>query len=148
MKRRSGASSKRPELVFFLDRSLGKHKVAAALRKAGAHVEIHDDHFPPSAKDSEWLPVVGKRGWVVLTKDDRIRYRQHEREALLDAGVRAFVLTNRNLTGGEMAAVFVDALRKIERLASKEGTGFIATVTRTTVRVVSKKPMRKQNKPE
>ena len=138
MKRRSGASSEPPELVIFLDRSLGKHKVAEALRAAGARVEIHDDHFPPNAKDADWLPVVGKQGWIVLTKDDRIRYRQHEREALLRASVRAFVLTNRNLTGDEMAAIFVGALRKFQKLASKDRSGFIATVTRTTVRVVAK----------
>ena len=123
MKRRSGASSQPPELVFFLDRSLGKHKVAAALREASVRVEIHDDHFPPNAKDSDWLPVVGERGWVVLTKDDRIRYRRHEREALLDAGVRAFVLTNRNLTGDDMATLFAEALPKIRKLASKERSG-------------------------
>lgn len=50
MKRRSGASSEPPELIFFLDRPLGKHKVAKALRAAGVRVEIHDDHFPPNAK--------------------------------------------------------------------------------------------------
>jgi len=82
--------------------------------------------------------VVGKQGWIVLTKDDRIRYRKHEREALLHAGARAFVLTNGNLTGDEMAVIFVDALPKIQKLASKERQGFIATVTRTAIRVVAK----------
>ena len=118
MKRRSGASSAPPELVFFLDRSLGKHKVAHALRDAGVRVEIHDDHFPTNAKDSDWLPVVGKWRWIVLTKDDRIRYRRHEREALFKAGVFCFVLTNRNLSGAEMAALFVKHLPKMQRMIS------------------------------
>jgi hypothetical protein len=38
-------------------------------------------------------------GWVVLTKDSRIRYRSLERDALIRAGVRAFVLTARDMTG-------------------------------------------------
>lgn len=139
MKRRSGASSAPPELVLFIDRSLGKHKVADALRRAGARVEVHDDHFAPGAKDADWLPVVGQRGWVVLTKDDRIRYRQHERDALLTSGVRAFVLTNRNLSGDEMAAIFVKALPKILRLAHKRGASFVATVNRTAVTVVKER---------
>jgi uncharacterized protein with PIN domain len=61
--------------VFFLDRNLGTKQVAEALRQAGAIVEIHNDYFLPDANDEEWLPEVGKRGWIVLTKDDRIRYR-------------------------------------------------------------------------
>jgi hypothetical protein len=64
-----------------------------------------------------WLPVIGQRGWIVLTKDDRVRYRHHEREALLDAGVRSFVLTSRNLTGDEMAAIFVKFLPRMQRVA-------------------------------
>lgn len=47
-------------VTFFLDRSLGKEIVAEALRVAGAHVEIHDDRFPPDAKDEDWLNEVGR----------------------------------------------------------------------------------------
>jgi len=47
-------------------------------------VETHDDHFPQGALDREWLPEVGERGWVPITKDREIRYRAAEREALLD----------------------------------------------------------------
>ena len=106
MKRRSDASSElREPLVFFLDRSLGKKKVAQALRQAGAVVEVHADHFPADARDEDWLRVVGSRGWIVLTKDERIRYRPNERSALLRSGVRAFILTARDLTGEEMGEV-------------------------------------------
>ena len=136
MKRRSAASSEPPELVYFIDRSLGKHKVADALRGAGARVEIHDSHFPPDAKDADWLPVIGAKRWVLLTKDDRIRYREHEREALLNSGVRAFVLTNRNLSGDEMAKLFVQSLPKMRRVAGRQRGAFIAAVTWTGVRVV------------
>ena len=44
-----------------------------ALRAAGAQVEIHDDNFPQGALDVEWLPEVGRRGWVLLPKDREIR---------------------------------------------------------------------------
>ena len=95
--RRSGASfdQKQPDpLTFFLDRNLGKHIIADILREAGALVEVHDDHFPAGAKDNEWLPAVGEKGWVVLTKDQRIRYRGLELKALEEAQVKAFVLTS------------------------------------------------------
>jgi hypothetical protein len=81
---------------------------------------------------------VGARGWVVLTKDDRIRYREHEREALLASGVRAFVLTNRSLSGDEMAAIFVDSLPKMRRITQRQRGAFIAAVTWTSIRLVVK----------
>jgi len=68
-KKRSATSSSKPldEIVFFIDRSLGRKAVATALRSAGARVEVHDDHLPQDAKDEEWLQYVGARNWVVLT---------------------------------------------------------------------------------
>jgi uncharacterized protein with PIN domain len=106
----ASSGSKPPELlVFFLDRSLGRKIVAQALRAAGATVEVHDDHYAPDAKDEDWLVEVGRRGWIVLTKDDRIRYRATERMALMSAKVRTFVLTSSQLQGSEMAAAFVKA---------------------------------------
>ncbi len=99
-KKPSGANSpsKQPdEPVFFLDRSLGKHRVATALRQAGATLHIHDDHFPPDAKDEHWLTEAGQRGWIVFTKDHRIRYRHVERLALMKSGVAAFILTSGDL---------------------------------------------------
>lgn len=110
---RAHSSSRVDPLIFFLDRSLGKYIVADALRQAGAEIEVHDSHFPQDARDEEWLRAVGERGWIVLTRDDRIRYRFHERTALLQARVRAFVLVRRNVSGPAMAAAFVNALPAI-----------------------------------
>lgn len=72
--------------VFFVDRCLGKKCVASALRETGHRAEVHDDHFPQDAKDEEWLPVVGERGWLVITRDDRIRYHSLEAAAAPASG--------------------------------------------------------------
>jgi PIN like domain len=126
------SGSKLPESsVFFIDRSLGNKIVAQALRDIGETVEIHDDHFAPDAKDEDWLVEVGKRGWIVLTKDDRIRYRATERTALAAARVRAFVLTSSQLQGTEMAAAFVKALPRIKRLIANHTPPFIARISRS-----------------
>lgn len=77
MKRRS-SSNPRSEQVFFTDRDLGK-LVPGLLEEAGLAVERHDDHFPPSTPDPEWLREVGTRRWIALT-------------AVGHAGVRLFVL--------------------------------------------------------
>lgn len=118
-------------LVFFVDRSLGRNIVAGALREAGEQIRIHDDHFPQNTPDATWLMDVGQRGWVVLTKDTRIRYRAIETNALRAAKVRAFVLTAKgDLSGTEMAGVFIKALPRIKRLCSKTTPPFIAKVSR------------------
>jgi predicted nuclease of predicted toxin-antitoxin system len=124
-------SKPRNPFVFFLDRNLGRKTIAEALRQAGAEVRIHDDHFPPAARDQEWLSEVGRREWIVLTKDARIRYREIERTALMNAGVRAFVLTAKNLQGSEMASVFVSALPAMTRFIIRHPPPFIAKVTRS-----------------
>ena len=58
-KKRSDASSERQpdEIVLFLDRNLGKHVIAEALRDTGHRVEIHDDHLPVATPDSDPLPA-------------------------------------------------------------------------------------------
>jgi predicted nuclease of predicted toxin-antitoxin system len=104
--------------------------VADALRAAGAQVEVHDDHFAPNAKDEEWIQEIGKRGWMVITKDKWIRYRTPERVALITGGVQAFVLTGGSMTAQQMGVIFVKALRKINRLSQKERGPFIARVGR------------------
>ena len=131
-KKRSATSSLRPldDFVFFIDRSLGKKAVAKALREAGAKVEVHDDHLPQDATDENWLRYVGARNWVVLTQDDRIRFHNHERVALLQANVCAFVLTAKGLRGEENGAIIVNALPAIRRMLSKHHGPFIARITR------------------
>ena len=84
-------------------------RVPEALRQAGMRVEIHDDHFPPDAEDADGLRIVGQRGWAVLTKDERIRRRPLERRALIDAGVCAFALTARRMSGSDIGQAFVRA---------------------------------------
>jgi hypothetical protein len=118
-------------LVFFLDRNLGTKHVANALRHARATVEIHNDHFPQDARDDTWLLDVGKRGWVVLTKDDRIRYRATELAAVVSARVALFALSSGNLTGEEMAQAFVAALPRMSRILATHSPPFIAKVTRS-----------------
>lgn len=63
------------------------------------------------------MRAVGAKGWIVLTKDRRIRYRPNEIAALKEAKVVAVVLVAGNLIGPEMAGLFVKTLRKIENTA-------------------------------
>ena len=94
----------------------------------GAEVHTHDAHFAQDARDEEWLADVGRRGWAVITKDTRIRYRQTELAALVAGGVRAFVLTRGDLSGPEMAAILVKALPHLVRFSARYEPPFIARI--------------------
>ncbi len=131
-KKPSAASSpSQPErLVFFTDANLGRRIVPDALRVAGEKVMVHDECFPVGSEDPVWLRRAGEKGWIVLTKDSRIRYRSNEIQALLTSGTRSFVLVSRNLPGLEMAKIFVNALPGIKKMCQEQPAPFIAHIHR------------------
>lgn len=118
-------------VVFFIDRSLGIDPICAELSKAGVVVEIHDDHFARDEEDRVWLRSVGEWGWVVLTKDQRMRYRPLEIAALRASNTRVFVLTAGNLRGMEIASVFLKALPRIYKILRSGPGPFVARVSQS-----------------
>ncbi len=50
---------------------------------------------PRQTLDDDWLPIIGDRRLVVITRDKRIRYRPAEKRAWIAHSVRGFVLTGR-----------------------------------------------------
>jgi hypothetical protein len=63
-------------VVWYLDENVCGRKLTDALRSAGAVVERATDHFERGTADGQWIPEVTRRGWVILTTDHAIRYRQ------------------------------------------------------------------------
>jgi hypothetical protein len=87
-------------------------------------VIAHDDVFPQDTDDAVWLAEAGRRRWVVLMKDDRIRYRPGERSMVLSAGVPCFCLNpSKGMTGDEIADALVAALPRILRIVAKSPQG-------------------------
>jgi hypothetical protein len=97
-------------LTFFLDYQIGRFIVAQALRDAGAKVEVHLDHFEEATPDPEWIPEIGRRDWVLITKDKNIRRNPLERAAYEAARVRGFVVTGKDMNGAELASLLVRCL--------------------------------------
>jgi len=76
------------------------------------------------------MPEVGKRGWIILTKDVAIGRNQLERQAVAYAGIRMFALASQNLSGREMAEIFRVAILEMQKFIEKNPAPFIAKVYR------------------
>src|SRR5207248_7551098 len=74
--------------IFFLDRALESYLLRDSLKQMGARVQMHRDHFAEDAADVDWLPVIARRGWVILSKD---QYNWLEIRAIKNAKGRAFL---------------------------------------------------------
>lgn len=113
------------DVEFFIDRSLGRKVVPDALRGAGLIVHtmasLYGERAAQGLRDETWLADVGRRNFVVLMKDDAIRRRPAERDALIAGGVRAFCLANAQLRGEEQARRFVENRDRILRQAVQPG---------------------------
>lgn len=127
----ANSSSKPPEaLTLFLDESLDSDSTAQALAAAGATVERLTKHFPKGTDDRTWLSFAGSKGWIVLTRDKRIRYRRLERLALQAARVRAFVFTGGNVTLTATAAILAGAIDEIRAICDREPGPFVYHIGR------------------
>lgn len=81
------------------------------MRALGFAVHTMRSVYGPDAEetvpDVVRLEQAGRAGWVALTKDDAIRRRPVELQALAAHAVRAFCLTNANLTGEQQRDRFL-----------------------------------------
>ena len=118
-------------LTFFLDYQIGRYVVADALRKAGARVEVHIDHFDQAAPDVEWIPEVGRKGWVLITTDENIRRNPLERAAYEDAKVRGFVVTGKDMSGPNLGDLLVHCLPGMVRRAAGRPGPLMFTISRS-----------------
>jgi predicted nuclease of predicted toxin-antitoxin system len=130
-------SSEEP-LEVYVDRSLGQVIVPEALSALGLVVHTEASVFgrvPEGVPDPTWLDRAGREGWIVFTKDTRIRYRMVELTALAGEGVRAFVLSGGNLSGREQADRFVRNMNRIRQACRRQGPFIYAVQADRIVRI-------------
>ena len=85
----------------------------------------------PGDKDQDWIPVVAKAGWVVITRDRRMLNRPAERQAILAHGARVVRFDARHeLNKWLQLEIAVTQWRRIEELSELPGP-WIYRVART-----------------
>lgn len=122
--------------VFFTDRDLGK-RFPEILRQAGLKVERHADHFPHDCPDEAWLADVGRRGWVAVTHDWRIRYKPNELAAVMRHDVALLVVVG-HAPHADLANGFVATLPHIRQFIGEHEPPYIAKIYRAPVKNVAR----------
>lgn len=77
------------------------------------------------------MAEVGRRGWIVLTKDKAIRRNALEMGAILASNVACFSLGHGNLKAAQMAQAFIAARKRMETALRKQALPMTASVTST-----------------
>jgi PIN like domain len=117
--------------TFLIDRCLGTSAVPEALEPAlldGEAVVVLDDHFESDTRDAVWIPDVGARGWVILTKDTAMRRNPLEFRALLSANTAVFFFANAGLPGPKVGDALALALPGIRTAIRRFKVPFMGRV--------------------
>lgn len=122
-------------MTFYLDASI---PIAVRTAVAGVRDDVlyagGPDAPAESTKDPIWLQQAGAGDWVVVMRDKHIRTRPGERQALVDAGVRAFCMTDSgNATRWQVLELLVTRWQRIQQTAANVPGPYIYAVTRSGV---------------
>lgn len=129
-------------MTFYVDAS-----VPVSVRRALAGVRDDVCHAGQSglpaedAEDVHWLKIAGEQDWVVIKRDKRIRKREWERQALIEAGVRTFCLTGAgNYTRWKILELLALRWSRIEEIATTVDGPYVYSVTLQGVRALALGP--------
>lgn len=86
--------------------------------------------------DSEWLPKVCEREWVVITSDAAVRRNVEELRAILTQKGRIFIVSGTRRRGKEKVDLVLGWAERIVNLASSRRPPFIARVLAHSVKIV------------
>ena len=120
-----------PPYRFLIDECLGENIVPQAVTEAlepGEQViRFGDsDEFKRGTKDEIWLRKAGAAGLVIVTKDDRMRFRPNERLSLIEANAAVFAVSS--ATGPKMAEQLVRAMPTMRRVLRGQKPPFVGKV--------------------
>lgn len=113
-------------MIFFFDENMPP-KVAAALQALGTCEARHlVDHLPRGTSDEDVFAFVSAQGWLLVTQDAQINRKPHQRQALLESGIGAFILTGRaERTVEEMMIFLLARMPEILETARRARAPFI-----------------------
>ena len=107
-------------IKFFVDENLGKPLVDGLRSFGHANIEHCLDTFNKGTPDEEWLDYIGRNGFVLITRDRRIRKNYLEKRALQEYGIVAFFLGGVKQSTKQIGLQIQNAWNKMENIARKQ----------------------------
>jgi hypothetical protein len=98
------------------------------MRAAGYKVRILAEEFGRGTPDPQWLPIAIANQWVLISKDDRWRYRAEEKEILIRAKARAFIFVSKSAKREEIAEAILAALPRMATFLATQPAPFIGRI--------------------
>jgi hypothetical protein len=118
---------------MFFDRTSGKRMINI-LRRAGivfqTIYEVYPNNAHESVLDPEWIKKCGENNWIVITGDKRIETVPENRQAVLDAKVKVFLLNDSNSKPEVWAAAILLGQYKMQDIIDGTSGPFFVTVGR------------------
>jgi hypothetical protein len=116
-----------PGPVYFTDENtLGLGKL---LRRSGRGDVFYPGHeglaeIPLATPDLQWMPVIAKRGLIVLTRDKHIRTRPAELRVYREHGIRSvWIGAKQDLGPRDQLDLFIRHETRLRREITKRGSG-------------------------
>lgn len=110
-------------MKFFVDNNLSRG-LARGMAAFGEDVTHLQDHYPVDAKDTDWLPQVGRDEWILLTRDNKIRFKPAELGAIKQHRVGAFFLGGKDRSRWDLVQQVVRNWVRMNELAGKTARPF------------------------
>ncbi len=108
--------------------------MATLLRRVGMKVKTIHQVYPKrkheEIKDPEWIARCGKEGWVAISGDKRIEKNVVNRQAVIDAKCKIFLLTDTNSMSEEWAAAVILGRVKMATVIRKNDCAFFSTISK------------------
>ena len=117
-------------VILVLDENLSGRSILDGLRKHGIEVLAQTELMPRGIPDEEVLRILsGRVDCYLLTKDSDFHHHPTVKQALLQHGIGAFVITaHKNKTGPELVEMIAKAWRRIQRFAEQHPRPFAAKI--------------------
>ena len=89
-------------------------------------VEPHNVHFPNTVPDDHvWLGLCGNKGWVGLSRDKEMGWKDIVVRTIMNQRVKAFVCIGKH-PHARIAENLVNSMHRMDRLVRKHRDPFIA----------------------
>ena len=103
---------------FFLDQNLGR-PLAKGMSEFGEDVVHLTEYYDQDALDPDWLKDIGAKGWILVTRDERVRWNPAEIQAIREHKVGAFFLGGKNRSRCQLIQQLVKAWPNLKETAAK-----------------------------